>query len=200
VSRSGLRRWPRQNRYRSTVASSRGPARTISPAWAAHRRTRSGDTNGRCRTCLACLPAAVVPVGLAGIAVTPSFGAFAPNDRQHREVYGMGHSGDMAQAGGFRLVTSNWLCECRYDRPRRWSGALDRPRRVLQPRDQRPVARPPRRRRPRPVRRAGAGARVRRPGRVGAPRADRLNPRSPVLNSVSTQGRTRWMSPNSCQW
>ena len=57
-------------------------------------------------------------------------------------------------------------------------GALDRPRRVLQPRNERPVARPPRRRRPRPVRRAGAGARVRRPRRVVAPRADRLNPGS----------------------
>jgi hypothetical protein len=33
-----------------------------------------------------------------------SSGAIAPNGRQHREIYGIDHSGDMAQAGGFRLV------------------------------------------------------------------------------------------------
>jgi hypothetical protein len=64
----------------------------------------------------------------------------------------------------------------RRDRPRRRPGAPDRSRRVLQPRHERPVARPPRRRRPRPARRAHAGARARQPHPVAAPRADRLRP------------------------
>src|SRR5499427_3588208 len=68
----------------------------------------------------------------------------------------------------------------RHDRARRRPGALDRSRRVLQPRHERPVARPARRRRRRPVRRARAGARVRQPRRVGASRADRQRRPPPI--------------------
>ena len=53
-------------------------------------------------------------------------------------------------------------------------GAVGRARRVLQPRHKRPVARPPRQRRPQPVRSARARTRVRRPRRLGTPRGDRL--------------------------
>src|SRR3984885_906219 len=83
----------------------------------------------------------------------------------------------------------------RHDRSRRRSGALDRSRRVLQPRHERPVARPPRRRRPRPVRRARAGARVRQPRRVGASRADPLRSPSGGIPALPKADRQRRPPP-----
>ena len=65
----------------------------------------------------------------------------------------------------------------RHDGPRPLAGALGGPRRVLRPRHERSVARAAGRRRPHPVRSAGAIPRLRRPRRMDAPRDDRLRAR-----------------------
>src|SRR3954469_6240591 len=117
----------------------------------AHRRAPA-DVPRRRRRPRRRAPALRRPEGRPG-------GADAAAGRPPRHRRGRAPMAKPGPSGNVRVDAQ----QSRHHRPRRRDRALDRPRRLLPPRDQWPVARPPQPRRPRPVRRPRARPCLRRP-------------------------------------
>ena len=103
------------------------PSTQVRVVAAAHRRAPA-DVPGRRRRSRRRVPALRRPEGGPG-------GADAGAGRTPRHRGRRGPVAAPGPGGDVRVDAQ----QGRHDRPRRWSGALDRPRRVLQPRDERPV-------------------------------------------------------------